>query len=193
MGRHREFDRETVLDRAMEAFWSRGYEATSVQELLDEMGINRGSFYDTFGDKHSLFLAAIDRYHGNVLAATRARLEAPGSARDAIVRAIGEIAACALGDARRRGCFVTNSAVELAPHCRETAARVAACYAQTEEAFHDAIVRAQRAGEIDGERDARSLARFITCGLQGLLVVSKVNPDPAAQADVIRVMVSTLT
>jgi TetR/AcrR family transcriptional repressor of nem operon len=192
MGRHREFDREAVLDRAMEAFWSRGYEATSVQELLDEMKINRGSFYDTFGDKHSLFLAAIDRYHANVLATTRARLEAPGSPKRAIVRAIREIAACALGDARRRGCFVTNSAVELAPHCSETAARVAACYGQTEEAFHDAIVRAQDAGEIDRSRDARSLARFVTCTLQGLLVVSKVNPDAAAQADVIDVMVSAL-
>jgi TetR/AcrR family transcriptional repressor of nem operon len=192
MGRHKEFDREAVLDRAMEAFWAKGYEATSVQDLLDEMGINRGSFYDTFGDKHSLFLAAIDRYYDNVLARTRAQLGAPGSPREAIVRAMRDVADCALGDARRRGCFVTNSAVELAPHCAETAARVAGCYEATEDAFYDAIVRAQRAGEVPPERDARALARFITCGLQGLLVVSKVNPDPATHEDVVRVMASTL-
>ena len=81
MARPKEFNREEVLDRAIATFWCRGYEATSVQDLLDEMGINRGSLYDTFGDKHTLFLAAIDRYYDRALAGTVASLEAPGPAR----------------------------------------------------------------------------------------------------------------
>ena len=62
MARHKAFNREEVLDRAIEVFWAHGYEATSIQELVDSMGINRGSLYDTFGDKHRLFLEALDRY-----------------------------------------------------------------------------------------------------------------------------------
>ncbi|MBK6426479.1 MAG: helix-turn-helix transcriptional regulator [Blastocatellia bacterium] len=61
MGRPKSFELDDVLDRAIEAFWCKGYEATSIQDLVDEMGINRGSLYATFGDKHALFLAAIER------------------------------------------------------------------------------------------------------------------------------------
>src|ERR1051325_10236665 len=125
MGRPREFDREKALDRAMQLFWCKGYEATSVQDLLNVMGINRGSFYDTFGDKRSLFLASIDRYNETFLAKLRAELNAPGSAKRAIVRTIEELASRAASDAQRRGCLMTNSAVELAPHDAEAAARVA--------------------------------------------------------------------
>ncbi len=63
MARHKEFDQDEALQKAMEAFWARGYEATSMQDLVEHMGINRQSLYDTFGDKHSLFLKALDRYH----------------------------------------------------------------------------------------------------------------------------------
>ena len=62
MARRKEFDRDEALHKAMEVFWSRGYEATSVGDLVEHMGINRQSLYDTFGDKHSLYLAALDRY-----------------------------------------------------------------------------------------------------------------------------------
>ncbi len=61
MARQKEFDRDEVLHKAMEVFWTRGYEGTSIQDLVKHMGINRQSIYDTFGDKHSLFLQALDR------------------------------------------------------------------------------------------------------------------------------------
>jgi TetR/AcrR family transcriptional repressor of nem operon len=192
MGRHKEFSREAVLDRAIEAFWSRGYEATSVQDLVDEMGINRGSLYDTFGDKHALFLAAIDRYHERTLRCTLGYLEAPIPAREAIEAAVRNIVSCAGADEKRRGCFVTNSAVELAPHCAATTERVAAYYLRLEEAFYDALFRAERDGEIRPGRHLRSMARFITCCLQGMLVMSKVADDPTALDDVVDVIISTL-
>src|ERR1700730_2144482 len=62
MARQKEFDRDEVLHKAMEVFWSRGYEASSIQDLVKRMGINRQSLYDTFGDKHTLYLQALDRY-----------------------------------------------------------------------------------------------------------------------------------
>src|SRR6266851_3112951 len=86
VGRPREFERDVVLDRAMRFFWTRGYEATSVQHLVARMGIQRGSLYDTFGDKRALFFAAIDRYDRVVTAKLLAALDDPRAGRDAIRR-----------------------------------------------------------------------------------------------------------
>jgi TetR/AcrR family transcriptional repressor of nem operon len=192
MGRKKEFNRDEVLDSAIEAFWCRGYEATSVQDLLDEMGINRGSLYDTFGDKHTLFLAAIDRYYDKALACTAASLEAPGPAREAIERTILSAAHCAGADAKRKGCLITNSAVELAPHCSETADRVARYYRQTENAFCRAIGRARSEGGVRSPMDDRALARFITCSLQGMQVFSKISPECESLREVAEVIVAAL-
>ena len=79
MARPKEFERDVVLDRAMQVFWSSGYEATSIQHLVDRMGIQRGSLYATFGDKRALFFAAIDHYDRVVTAKLLAVLEEPGS------------------------------------------------------------------------------------------------------------------
>jgi TetR/AcrR family transcriptional repressor of nem operon len=192
MGRKKEFDRDEVLDRAIEAFWCKGYEATSVQDLLDEMGINRGSLYDTFGDKHTLFLAAIDRYYDKALARTAAALEAPGPARAAIERVIRDAVDCAAADAQHKGCLMTNSAVELAPHCLETADRVARYYRQTEDALCRAVGRARGEGGLGSRMDDRAIARFVTCGLQGLQVLSKVSADCETLRDAAEVMISAL-
>jgi TetR/AcrR family transcriptional repressor of nem operon len=192
MARKREFDLELVLDRAIDAFWCKGYEATSVQDLLDGMGINRGSLYDTFGDKHSLFLAAIDRYYDKALTRTCANLDASGPARAAIERVVRDAADCACADRQRKGCLMTNSAVELAPHCLETAERVARYYRNTEDAFCRALRRARTEGGVRSRLDDRALARFITCSLQGLQVFSKVSADRQALRDAAEGIVSAL-
>lgn len=192
MGRHKEFNRDEALDRAIDTFWCRGYEATSVQDLVDEMGINRGSLYDTFGDKHTLFLAAIDRYHERSLACTLGYLTAPGPARLAIEAAIRNMITCAGADLQRRGCLLTNSAVELAPHCSDTAERVVGYYQRLEDAFHDALVRAAREGSLGTSKEPRALARFITCSTQGMLVLSKVGYDREALDEIVEVVISAL-
>jgi TetR/AcrR family transcriptional repressor of nem operon len=192
MARPKEFNREEVLDRAIATFWCRGYEATSVQDLLDEMGINRGSLYDTFGDKHTLFLAAIDRYYDRALAGTVASLEAPGPARVAIERTVRSMVECAGADVQRRGCLMTNSAVELAPRCAETAGRVARYYRDTEAAFERAVARARREGDVRSELDDLSIARFLTCSLQGLQVYAKVAQDRGALGDITAAILGVL-
>jgi TetR/AcrR family transcriptional repressor of nem operon len=192
VGRRKEFDREEVLERAMQAFWCKGYEATSVQDLLDEMGIHRGSFYDTFGDKRSLFLAAIDRYNEAFLSRLRAGLDVPGSAKQAIARTIEDLAERAAADAQRKGCLMTNSAVELAPHDGEAAARVEACLHEMESVFYKALQRAKRQGELNGRHNLRALARFMVSNYQGMRVVSKIHPDRSALRDIVKVAISAL-
>jgi TetR/AcrR family transcriptional repressor of nem operon len=192
VARPKEFDRDAVLDRAMQVFWSRGYEATSIQQLVARMGIQRGSLYDTFGDKRRLFFAAIDRYDQVVTARLLAILDGRGSGREAIRRFFGLKVDLSLEPGRPRGCLVTNSTAELASRDRATATRVGSVLARIEAAFHRAVIRAQQAGEIDPARDPRALARFLTSSAQGLSVMAKTSPDRAVLEDIVKVTLAAL-
>src|SRR5436189_2827778 len=105
MARPREFDRDTAAQEAMEAFWDHGYNATSVTELLSEMGLHRGSLYGTFGDKKQLFLAALEKYQDQNVAMIREVLERPGSAREAIVALLDVAIERCTGAGAERGCL----------------------------------------------------------------------------------------
>jgi TetR/AcrR family transcriptional repressor of nem operon len=193
MARPREFDTDQALEQAMQVFWSKGYEATSLHDLLEAMGLSKSSFYETFGCKHELFLAAMDRY--NRTAATRgpaAALAAAPNARAGIAAvfegAVEGICACP----ERRGCFVNNCAVEMAPHDPAVAAKAAEGMALTEEAFFETVRRAQVEGDISVAHDARVLARYLTSSLSGLLVLAKAKPDKRTLRQVVRVVLSAL-
>src|SRR5438552_14300152 len=123
MARHKEFDREEVLHKAMEVFWSRGYEAASIQDLVRRMGINRQSLYDTFGNKHALYLRALDRYRTVEGRRLIELLERPGSVKKSLRQLFGEVVETALCDREHRGCFMGNATSELAGRCKETASR----------------------------------------------------------------------
>ena len=192
MGRPRQFDRDVVLDRAMRAFWSRGYEATSLEHLVARMGIQRGSLYQAFGDKRALFFAAIERYERAVTASLLASLDGPASGRAAIRRFFRLKLKLALTPGRPRGCLVTNTAAERAARDRGTGARVSAALAKIEAAFLRAVVRAQESGEIDPARDPRALARFLTSSAQGLSVMAKACPDRAALTDIVEVILEVV-
>src|ERR1043166_7581204 len=98
MARHKEFDRDEALHKAMEVFWARGYEAASVQDLVEHMGINRQSLYDTFGDKHALYLQALDRYQEVELRKLFELLARPGSVRKALRQLFTGVIEAALCD-----------------------------------------------------------------------------------------------
>jgi TetR/AcrR family transcriptional repressor of nem operon len=192
VGRPRQFQRDVVLDRAMRVFWSRGYEATSVEHLVARMGIQRGSLYATFGDKRGLFFAAIERYNTVVTGRLLAALEEPASGRAAIERFFRQQVELAVTPGRPRGCLVTNSAAELASRDRGAGARLGVVLTRLEAAFRRAVVRAKQAGEIDPRRNARALARFLTSSAQGLSVMAKAFPDRAALDDVVAVILEVV-
>jgi TetR/AcrR family transcriptional repressor of nem operon len=191
VGRPRLFDREAALDRAMDVFWSQGYAATSIQDLVARMGIQRGSLYATFGDKRTLFLAALERYRRVVAGELFEVLEAPGSGLEAIRRFFRLRVESALDHRRPPGCLVTGSAVELSRRDRG-APEVNGVLVEMEAAFRRALARARAAGEIEAGRDLRALARFLTSSAPGLSVMAKAFPERALLEDVASTVLAVL-
>src|SRR2546429_2100614 len=170
MARQKEFNRDEVLHKAMEVFWTRGYERASIQDLVKHMGINRQSIYDTFGDKHSLFLQSLDRYREIQSRKVFEVLERPGSMKKNLRRLFEETVARALSAEGRRGCFVGNSMSELAGGCKETANRNCNSVTAAEKMFQAALERGKRQGDLPGVRHSRAAARLLYSSLQGLLL-----------------------
>ncbi|APR82975.1 Transcriptional regulator, TetR family protein [Minicystis rosea] len=191
MARAKEFDREEALDRAMHVFWRKGYEATSLGDLLEAMGIARQSLYDTFGDKHALFLEALARYEQGRAGKLHGCLETAPSVR----RAFREIFEAILDESdkeKSRGCLGVTAAVELAPHDPEIARRIAARQRALEDLFFRALERAREEGEIARAKDARALARFLLAALQGLRVSATADPKSPALRDIVNVTLAAL-
>jgi len=188
--RTKQFEPQEALDAAMHLFWRKGYGATSMRDLLDAMCIGRGSFYDTFGDKHALFLAALDRFEEARTSWFDEALE--GSGLDGIEEVFRRTVDGLVGFEPRRGCFLANTAVELAPHDAEAAARISRYVRRTEEAFTGALVRAQGAGEIPAEGDPKVLARFLVSNLHGLRVLARAGSDRRTLEDAARVALRAL-
>jgi TetR/AcrR family transcriptional repressor of nem operon len=168
MARPREFDEAAVLDAAIQQFWLRGYEATSVRDLADEMGIAGASLYNTFGDKRNLDQTFRER--------TR-RLEHSLPPRDAIVAFLQEIIKRSLNDRQRRGCLLVNSALESAPHDEELRQIVATFMGEVESFFLRCVASGQRDKTIPKAQSAEDLARLLLNVLLGIRVLARVRPD----------------
>lgn len=190
MARTKEFEPLEALDAAMELFWRKGYEAASMRELLDAMGIGRGSFYDTFGDKHTLFLSALDRFREvrTLWVEEALRWEGLGGVEEVFRRSLDGL----YQFRPPRGCLLANSAVELAPHDPEVAARISDSIGRTEDAFQGALERAGNRGEIPSDSDPRALARFLVNTLHGLRVLARAGADRETLEDTVRVALGAL-
>ncbi|MFE3030593.1 TetR/AcrR family transcriptional regulator [Streptomyces canus] len=184
MARTKEFDPEAALQAALELFWRRGYEATSMSDLVAHLGIGRASIYATFGSKHELYLRALDRYQESRDPQLLRELSQPGPALPSVRAVVRRFAAeSADPDRRLSGCFVANTAAELAPHDPAAARRVEHSWDHIETLLHSALVRAQAQGELPADRDPLTLARMLLVLLQGLRVVGKASADPGRVRD----------
>ncbi|MGW1779434.1 TetR/AcrR family transcriptional regulator [Streptomyces sp. NPDC002143] len=184
MARTKEFDPDAALQSALELFWRCGYEATSVTDLVEHLGIGRASIYATFGSKHELYLKAMDRYAEMRDPFLLAELSQPGPALPAVRAVVRRFAAeAASPEGRLNGCFVTNTAAELAPHDPAAARRVEISWEHLETLLHSSLVRAQAQGELPEDRDPRALARMLLVLLQGVRIVGKASGDSARVRD----------
>jgi len=177
MARTKEFDPAAALGAALDLFWRRGYEATSMADLVEHLGIARASIYATFGSKHELYLRALRHYGETRDAALLEELSQPGPALTGVRALVRRFATEAAGDEQHRGCFVTNTAVELAPHDTAAARRVEASWDHLEAGLTSALLRARAQGELPEGRDPRQLARMLLVLLQGIRVVGKAGGD----------------
>ncbi|MFF6016816.1 TetR/AcrR family transcriptional regulator [Lysinibacillus fusiformis] len=177
MARTREFDEEKVLEAAMQLFWEKGYEATSLSDLTSRMGIQRPSIYSTFGDKKELFEAALRRYTTSRAADIRARLQSHVSVKQAFVTFFEEVIQAEYTKDLSNGCFCINTMVELAPHDErfEVLTREHQLYLAV--IFQETIERGVQAGELEAGTDAKSLAQALIVSLIGLTVMMKSQPQ----------------
>ena len=192
MARTKEFEPARALTRAMDLFWRRGYEATSVHDLLEEMGIGRGSMYDTFGDKRALFLAALDRFEETRVSRADEILEGSASAVEGIRRLFETTIEGLVSYEPRRGCLMANTAVELAPHDEQVAGRISRYVRRSEDAFERALVRGRATGEIPADKDPKALARFLVSTLHGVRVLARAGVDRAVLDDSVRTALEVL-
>jgi TetR/AcrR family transcriptional repressor of nem operon len=188
MARPREFDVAAALDRAMQVFWAKGFEATSLDDLCEATGLGRSSLYAAFGDKHDLYLRALDRYEEASAVRLNEILTRPVPVREAIATFVNRLIDDIVSGSGRRGCFIGNCAAELARHDRDAAIRVRRSLDRIEAAFRDALGRAKARGEIGAKADVAALARFLTAGIQGLRLIGKANPERAVLNDIAGVM-----
>lgn len=173
----KQFDVEETLSRAMDTFWMRGYEATSMRDLVGAMGINRASIYATFGDKRELFLRALQHYDQNHRRTWLTAITETNPPKEAILTAFEAAARQALTEGRRDGCFLVNTALELSPHDDEIAAVVAHGLTETERFLKDNIDRAQKAGSVPQTVDPIETARSLLGLFIGLRVLSRSRPE----------------
>lgn len=182
MARNKEFEVNTVLRKAMHLFWEQGYEKTSMQDLVTHMGIHRRSIYDTFGDKHRLYMQAVEKYGELLESSVHRKVDEPTPIKQAI-RRMFEFAITA--EERPKGCLMVNTAVELAICDTEAAAKVNESFIKTEDKLYELVLRGKETGEIGSHHDVRKTAQFLNNAFIGLCVLVKTTDDKEKLAGII--------
>ena len=177
MARLREFDEDKAIDAAVDCFWARGYEATSVRELADCMGIGGASLYNAYGDKRALFVTALEHYSNRSMRARIARVERDHTPKEAIAAFLAEIIERSLSDRARKGCLLVNSALDVAPHDAALAEVVAGYLGELRAFFRRNILAARSAGEAPASLDADEASGHFLGVLMGIRVLARATPS----------------
>ena len=175
VGPTKQFNQDEALQNALDIFWTKGFTATSMQELVNAMGVNRASMYQTYGNKSELYSAAIDRYTKSSLQYIRALLEAPTSPMGNLQQLFNQLIELSFN--KMSGCFMGNTAAELGPHNVAVAEKIRNFWIQFEDIISSTLERAIEHNELQPNTDTIKLASFVNSNLQGLLIKSKASVD----------------
>lgn len=185
-GRPREFDEDAAIERAMGVFWSSGYYATSLPDLLEATELSRGSLYAAFGDKHGLFLRALDRYIDESLARLDRELDPRKNSLAGLQVCLAGYVERASGVGAKRGCLVVATAMELAGNDIEVEKRIRRFFKAMETRLAAALARARAEGDLVEDVDPATVARLLVCLLEGMRVVSKTSADKSLSQAVVQ-------
>lgn len=177
MGRPRTFDETKVLDEALACFWSRGYEATSIRDLTDAMGISGPSLYNAFGDKRELYVEALEHYCRTRTHPLLERIERDHIGVAAIVAFFSEVVERTVGDRERRGCFLVNSALEVAPHDKMMSKVVTAHLDAVRGFLRRQLQSAIASGDVGEAVDPGGSADHLLSVLLGVRVLARSQPE----------------
>lgn len=191
MARTREFDTEAAVSRAMDLFWTRGYEATSVRELAQHMGIGQASLYAAFGDKDHLYRTALEYYRTTLAEAALRSLKEGADVRSAIRTMLMERVRIAV-ERDGQGCLAVNAVCERLPDEPSIRSSVRDMQDASRDALVEVLRVAAEGGRISSRHDPYTLAGFIVTVLNGLLVSSKITPDIRTLEPFVEVAMSVL-
>ena len=192
MARTKDFDENEVLTKAIQLFWLKGYNGTSMQDLVDALGISRSSLYDTYTDKHTLFVKALESYQSTGAGKIQEIIDHTTSAKETVKKLLELATDDLLCDKQQKGCFMVNAEIEVAPHDAEVSTLVCKNDQQMENAFYLVIQKGKDSGEIKNQQDARALARFIFNTVKGMRVTAKSTTDKTIFDDIIALTISAL-
>ena len=191
MGRPREYTRKEVLDAATQVFWEKGYQGTSVGDLVEGTGLHRRSMYEEFGDKEGFFTACLDHFVYETTQDVAALLEQePLGLRN--IKAFFRNRVNYVCSRRFKGCLLVKSAIEQETLNVEACRQLQSFLADSERAFYKCLNAAQRNGELQQDSDCRTLAKYLMCFLEGLMVMGQTNPSKKELGLVVETALSTL-
>jgi TetR/AcrR family transcriptional repressor of nem operon len=191
IGRPRQFDEIETLERAMQVFWDRGYEAAGMSELLQAMQISRQSCYNTFGEKRELFLRAMKHYGDTALTSVCAQMSKPGSPLGNVRGFLEGNASCACKPGAR-GCMVVNSIVEFGADDPEVSKILRRMVTRLEGAIEKALVAAKEIGEISDSADPKQLSKFVTHVAFGFAALGKIKMCKESSSSIVDVALNAL-
>lgn len=192
IGRPRNFDTEQALEAAVQVFWSKGYEATSLQDLIDTMKISKSSFYQTFESKHQLFQNCINNYQERFIYDITDSLKKSKTGRSFIDDTFNRLADKARPSGDRRGCLILNCTSEFAQRDPVIAKLITKSIKLMTNVFLSAVKRAQQEGDISPNKKPLPLARYLLSSMNGLITMIKAGASPTEVKDVTQVVLRAL-
>jgi TetR/AcrR family transcriptional regulator, transcriptional repressor for nem operon len=175
-GRPKIFDEQEALEKASNLFWQKGYEATSTEDLIQAMGVQRGSFYHSFGSKKELFLKALDLYEISGLTEFKKLLKDSKNSIELIKSTFLSMVDCPIEE-HQKGCFAGNTIAELASIDEELADKAKEYLKLMESLFFEQIKSSQATGELQTKTDAKILARYLLNLWNGINITRRIYPS----------------
>ena len=191
-GRPREFELDDALEAAMDAFWLHGYETTSMTDLVEATGVQKGSLYKAFGDKHSLFIHALKRYMDKMEAEVAPIFQEAPSASEAIRRWINHAQGTGCAGECPRGCLIVNTVSELVPHDPVVRGLLQNHMQQFMAMITQVIRQGQASGEFRTDIDAESLSELVSTVSAGIVMKSKASLPAQGSMDLAEVTLEGL-